>query len=157
MRSGLLIDTNLLVLYVVGAVNRDRIKTFKRTSRYSKADYELLVRVIGQFEPLFTVAHVLAEVSNLTDLPGFERSQARSVLKNAIGLLTEPEMPSQRAVDDPLYEALGLVDAAIGAVARASGCKVLTDDLDLYLHLCRDGVEALNFAHLQAASWGSSE
>ncbi len=115
MRSGLLIDTNPLVLYAVGAVNRDRIKTFKRTSRYSKADYELPVRVIGQFEPLYTVAHVLAEVSNLTDLPGSERSHARSVLKTTISLLTEPAMPSQRAAEDPLYKALGLVDAAIGA------------------------------------------
>ena len=117
MRSGLLIDTNLLVLYAVGTVNRDRIKTFKRTSGYANADYELLVRVTGQFEPLYTVAHVLAEVSNLTDLSGSERFHARSVLKSTISLLTEPAMPSQRAAEDPLYKALGLVDAdaAIGA------------------------------------------
>ena len=31
-RSGLLIDTNLLVLYTVGTVNQSRIENFKRTS-----------------------------------------------------------------------------------------------------------------------------
>ena len=69
-RAGLLVDTNLLVLYVVGGVNRNRIDTFKRTTRYTKSDYDLLLRVIAKFNPLYAVAHVLAEVSNLTDLPG---------------------------------------------------------------------------------------
>jgi hypothetical protein len=36
--SGLLVDTNLLVLFAVGTVNLDRIETFKRTSKYTKAD-----------------------------------------------------------------------------------------------------------------------
>ena len=66
--AGLLVDTNLLVLLVVGSVNRDRIETFKRTSKYTKADYDLLTRVLGAFQKIYTVAHVLAEVSNLTDL-----------------------------------------------------------------------------------------
>ena len=70
--AGLLVDTNLLVLFAVGTVNRNRIETFKRTCQYTKAEYDLLVRVLGNFERLYTVAHVLAEVSNLTDLPGAE-------------------------------------------------------------------------------------
>ena len=32
--SGPLVDANLLVLYVVGSVNRDRIENFKRTRRF---------------------------------------------------------------------------------------------------------------------------
>ncbi len=44
LRAGLPVDTNLLVLFAVGTVNRNRIETFKR-----------------------------AEVSNLTDLGGTER------------------------------------------------------------------------------------
>ena len=80
-RAGLLIDTNLLVLFVVGGVNRDRIESFKRTRQYSKTDYQLLLRVLDGFEPLYTLAHVMAEVSNLTDLTGRERLQARQLLK----------------------------------------------------------------------------
>jgi len=49
---------------------------------------------------------------------------------------------------------LGLVDAAIGAVARAHGCTVLTDDLDLYLFLSRDGVKVINFTHERAFQRG---
>jgi hypothetical protein len=39
--NGLLVDTNLLVLLIVGLVNRDRISRFKRTTGYSSADSDL--------------------------------------------------------------------------------------------------------------------
>ena len=55
-----------------------------------------------------------------------------------------------RAAEDALYQDLGLVDAAIGAVARANGCAVLTDDLGLYLRLSHDKVPVFNFTHLLA-------
>jgi predicted nucleic acid-binding protein len=113
-----------------------------------------LLRVLDQFNRLYTVPHVLAEVSNLTDLSGHERSQARSVLKETISLLNEAEMPSARAAEDRLYSKLGLVDAAISAVARANHCAVLTDDLDLYVLLSHDQVDAINFTHLRERAWG---
>jgi len=154
LAPGLLVDTNLLVLFAVGAVNRNRIETFKRTSKYTKADYDLLLRVLGKFKPLYTVAHVLAEVSNLTDLPGAERALARRVLKDTISLLDEAEISGKQASEDRLYQGLGLVDAAIGAVARANNCAVLTDDLELYVRLSADNVNVLNFTHLRAeALW----
>jgi predicted nucleic acid-binding protein len=152
--AGLLVDTNLLVLYVVGTVNRDRIETFKRTRQYTKTDYDLLVQLLGEFEHLYTVAHVLAEVSNLTDLQGAERPRARLVLKETISVLNEAGMSSTRAAEDRLYQDFGLVDAAIGAVARAHNCAVLTDDLDLYALLYRDNVKVLNFTYLRAYARG---
>ena len=100
--SGLLVDTNLLVLFAVGTVNRNRIEQFKRTRQYTRADYDLLLRVLERFKALHSVAHVLAEVSNLTDLSGPERQQAREVLKQTISLLNEPEMPSRRAAEHRL-------------------------------------------------------
>ena len=150
----LLVDTNLLVLYAVGTVNRNRIEAFKRTSKYTVQDFDLLLRVLGQWRSLHTVPHVLAEVSNLTDLRGEERSRSREVLKGTISLLIEVELPSIRAAQDPTYLDLGLVDAAIATAAREHGCTVLTDDLDLYLLLLRDNIEAVNFTHLQAQEFG---
>jgi len=153
-RGGLLIDTNLLVLFTVGKVNRQRIETFKRTCQYTKSDFDLLLRVLGKFNKLYTVAHVLAEVSNLTDLSGAEGQQARRVLKQTISLLNEAEMSSARSAEDRHYQRLGLVDAAISAVARAHNCTVLTDDFDLYHLLSHDKVNVINFTHLRAQEWG---
>jgi predicted nucleic acid-binding protein len=130
------------------------LKTSREPVNTSGEDYDLLIRVIGRFDPIYTVAHVMAEVSNLTDLTGAERLAARRILKESLATLREPEMPSARAAQGPLYEALGLTDAAIAAVAREHKCAVLTDDLNLYLTLARQGVKAYNFTHLRAQNWG---
>jgi rRNA-processing protein FCF1 len=147
--AGLLVDTNLLVLWVVGGVNRNRIETFKRTSNYTKTDYDFLRRVLASFDPLYTVPHVLAEVSNLTDLPDAERQQARHFLKRTISLLNEAEISSAFAAEDALYLEVGLVDAAIGMVARGHNCTVLTDDQELYLRLSDERVSVIYFRYLR--------
>ena len=147
--NGLLIDTNILVLFSVGTVNRSRIPVFKRTSQYTIEDFDLLIRVLGQWRLHYTVPHVLAEVSNLTDLGGTERLHARQVLKETISVLTEVPVSSAQAALDPTYHALGLVDASIATAAREHKCAVLTDDLDLYLWLERDGIPVVNFTHLR--------
>ncbi|MFN3326862.1 MAG: hypothetical protein ACK5AZ_25495 [Bryobacteraceae bacterium] len=70
--NGVLVDTNLLVLLVVGSVDRERVSRFKRTSDYSSADWDLLTGILEQISQRYTVPHVLAEVSALTDLRGPE-------------------------------------------------------------------------------------
>lgn len=152
--AGLLIDTNLLVLFIVGTVNPNRINSFKRTSKYDRDDFDLLIRLLNSVnKPLFTVTQVMAEVSNLTDLSGPERLLARQSLKRTIGILHEPEVPSVNAAQDSKFERLGITDAAILTVAREHRCAVVTDDLDLYYALSQDNSEVLNFAHLQLRGW----
>lgn len=152
-RAGVLIDTNLLILLIVGTVNRNRIQNFKRTNQYTPEHYDFLVGILNHFQQWFTVAHVMAEVSNLTDLSGSERTMARQLLKQTISTMTEAEMPSRLAAEDTLYNNLGLTDAAIAAVVRARRCTLLTDDLDLFLAATRE-VSALKFSHLWSRAWG---
>jgi hypothetical protein len=150
--AALLIDTNLLVLFAVGSVNPDRIESFKRTRQYTRDDYELLVRVIGN-RSLYTVAHVMAEVSNLVDLDEPERLQARRFLAQTISVSQEPHISSGQASESSLYERFGLVDAAISIVAREKKCSVLTDDFALYLSLTSEGLPAIKFTHLRELNW----
>jgi len=153
-RAGVLIDSNLLVLLVVGSVNPNRIGTFKRTRQYSRSDYTALVRVVGHFARVYTLAQIVAEVSNLTDLTGGERIAARQNLSALLPVLNEPPLPSRRAIEERAYTRLGITDAAIVCAAREHGCCVLTSDLELYLALLQADVPALNFSHLREAEWG---
>ena len=97
--AGLLIDSNLLVLLAVESVNRDRIDNFKRNRQYTKSDYALLLKVLGNRD-LYTVAHVMAEVSNLTDLNEPERLQARRVLAKTISVIQEPHVFEQSGIPE---------------------------------------------------------
>jgi hypothetical protein len=108
---------------------------------------------MGEFKEIYTVAHVLAEVSNLTDLNGQERLLARRILASKIAVLQEPHVSSRQAAGGPPYERLGLADSAISIVAREKKCTVLTDDLDLYDSLVKERLPVLNFTHLRQRNW----
>lgn len=148
--GGLLIDSNLLVLLIVGSVNPNRISTFKRTSKYHRTDFELLAKFAAEFQFLYSVPHVFAEVSNLTDLKGQDRERARAVLSQFIQTSEEHLIPSATAAGSPYYQWLGLVDAAILQAASVTRCHVITDDSDLYSALSRGGIMVTYFGHLQA-------
>ena len=74
-------------MFIVGKVNPKRIQTFKRTAAYDVSACELLVKIMAGFTCLFTIAHVMAEVSNLTDLEGPERAEARRVLAQTMAVV----------------------------------------------------------------------
>ncbi|MCL4844245.1 MAG: hypothetical protein KJZ79_20500 [Bryobacteraceae bacterium] len=149
-RTELLVDSNLLVLYVVGTVNPDRIATFKRTSRYNVQHFRFLSGILEKCSRLHAVPHALAEVSNLVDLKGRERALAFDILKTLIGVLKEADISSAEASQGRIYSALGLTDSSIAEAAARLRCDVLTDDLDLWLALSRQGIPAHNFMHLCA-------
>jgi len=68
--KGVLVDTNLLVLFLIGLVNKRRILSFKRTQYFTVEDFDLLSRLIDWLGRLVTTPHVLSPVSDLTDLAG---------------------------------------------------------------------------------------
>jgi hypothetical protein len=128
--NGLLIDTNLLVLCLVGRTNKRRIEVFKRTRSYTVKDYELLEQLIAQFSRLVTTPHILTETSNLTDLSGPEVKKLRSFFRSYINSADETMHVSRVVVADSAFAHLGLADTAI-ALASGTPMLVLTDDLTL--------------------------
>ena len=68
MVSGYFIDANLLVLLVVGSAGRDYISKHRRLRRFSKEDYDLLLRLIRKAKGtrrVFVTPNTLTETSNL--------------------------------------------------------------------------------------------
>lgn len=147
--NGILIDTNLMVLLVVGSVNRDRIPRFKRSSGCTPADWDLLTGILEQVPRRYTIPHVLAEVSTLTDLKGPERDIAREILRKAILLLEELPIASRDACESTTYRRLGLADAAIGLAVQRCGCSVVTNDSGLYVSLLESGASVVKFDDLR--------
>ena len=62
--KGLLIDTNLLLLYFIGNYDPNRIPGFKRTMAFTVDEFWLLIGFLGVFDKLVTTPNVLTEVSN---------------------------------------------------------------------------------------------
>jgi rRNA-processing protein FCF1 len=145
-----LLDTNLLVLWLVGKVNPRMISEYKRTRAYDERAFRLLIRVLAAAREIATTPHVLAETSNLIDLGGKLQNKASHEFASLVRLTREVFVPGNDAVGHTTFDRLGLTDAAIHLAAKGEQATVLTDDLDLYLSLEKNHIKALNFSHLRA-------
>jgi hypothetical protein len=146
--NGLLIDSNLFVLLLVGTTNESRIAKFNRTRKYTIDDFRLLRDFADNFQEIVTTPHVLAEVSNLATLEEPELRILRANFQDVVERTRECYEPSQGILSDPAISKLGMTDAAIRRAA-AQPLLVLTDDLPLYHYLCAAGLDAINFNHIR--------
>ena len=150
----MLIDTNLLLVLVVGTYDRGLVERFKRTRAYTADDYDLLASFVAGYAELVVTPNVLTEVS---DLAGQLREPARRQVLAALGLLamkySERYFPSRDAARVPEFTRLGLADVTVILAARED-VAVLTDDLPLYLRLSALALRAVNFNHLRTGAWG---
>lgn len=152
-RGALLVDTNLLVLFIVGSLDVEQVERFKRTRAYTREDYALLVAYFDEFARILTTPNVLTEVSNLVgQLTGPLRCQALTALGTLAKQFEEHFHTSRELFDQTQYTRLGLADASIIRTVDED-VTILTDDLDLYLHLSGAGFEAINFNHVRSGSW----
>ena len=153
MRS-VLLDTNLLLLLIVGRYNKEFIARHKRTRDFCADDYNLLIEVIGRFETLWLTSHCMAEVSNLLRQTDSQRAKELMLL---FAKLSEAAKESHIAKNivfaDSNYLNLGVADTGILAKSKSVTC-VVTDDLDLYLAIRRAGCTVINFNHLRQERLG---
>jgi hypothetical protein len=141
------------VLFLVGLINKRRIREFKRTRDFTVDDFNLLERLVSWFGKLVATPHVLSQVSDLTDLSGKERGEIRRLFK----LLVEEQIeesydPSSLLVCDPVFNEHGLADSAVAKVG-SRGILVLTADNNLFGELQRRNMDAVNFNHVRPIEW----
>jgi hypothetical protein len=152
--KSLLLDSNLLLVFLTGASDPGLFGRFKRISSYTIKDYELLVRLLNSFTVLLTTPHILTEVSNLANnLP--DRSKAVWYRNFAKLILSEQDTPGLRERWTPAAElaetkefaAFGIADSALASLS--SEALVVTEDHRLSGALHSRGITVFNFGDLR--------
>jgi rRNA-processing protein FCF1 len=150
--SGVLVDSNLLLLLFLGSYERRQIAINKRLATFTDEDFDLLVRFLGQFSKVITTPNILTEVSNLSSaVPESRRTAYFASFAARVGLLEEQHVVSYTALTNR-WAKFGLTDAVIAAIAKDQ-YLVLTDDFRLSQSLQSDGIETVNFNHLRDTCW----
>lgn len=140
---GVFLDTNLLLLFVVGLRSSERVRSHRRLQRFTPDDAEALYRFCGLFSRIVTMPHVLTQTSDLL------RDDEQLYLKQVIDLAQEEFVPSREVATMHQYPYLGLADAAI--LARIAGAfLVLSDDGLLVAEVQSLNGGALSFGWVQA-------
>jgi hypothetical protein len=150
-RGGVLVDTNLLLLFFVGSYDRSLVERFSRTAdRFVSADYDILASLLEGFEQIVTTPHVLTETSNLMGgLSGRAKAGCFALLARSLPAMKERYVTGAVLATRAPLVTLGITDAGILEVA-AERYLVLTDDFPLYNYLTSTGIDALNFNHLRS-------
>jgi hypothetical protein len=151
--KGLLVDTNLLLLYFVGAYDPERIPRFKRTMAFTVDEFLLLSMFFEIFETIITTPNILTEVSNLSgQLPTNLRSFFWEDFAGRMSGLQESYTPSTTISASAHFTKFGLTDSGIVGLVK-NKYLVLTDDLKLFGYLQNLGIDVINFNHIRAIAW----
>ena len=153
-RSGILIDTNLLLLLAVGRFDHTIIESgaFNRLAEYEISDYVLVEGLVSLFAKHLTTAHVLAEVSNwIGYLSSTREQECLSKLRTMLPTFEELHMDSFGLSTHDRFRFLGFTDT--GLLTLASDYLVVTDDLRFAKHIHSLGLDALNINHIRPEAW----
>jgi hypothetical protein len=147
--QGLILDTNLLLVFVVGWYDPLAVNRFRRTDKYSEPDFYRLRDWFFRYEKRITTPHILAEVSNfLGHAEGPVKESYFRAFSEVISQLIEVHIPASDVLPHLHLSAFGLTDLAILQVAR-EGYHVLTADSPLAHYLSRQGIVAADYNDLR--------
>lgn len=159
-KRGVIVDTNILLLYLIGSFDRNWIAKFDLLQKYAQEDYDTLVLLLRQFDRILTTPNILTEASNLCGDLTKEKLKGKlpalyyPSFVQSIGQLNERYVPSNAAAADAAFSRFGVSDCGIAYLAHKS-FLVLTDDSHLYRHLDEQRIDAMNFNHIRTRFWMS--
>jgi hypothetical protein len=149
----LLVDSNLLILSLIGRYNSTLIVKYKRTQQYSVEDFQILENLFAWFGSILTTPNILTEVSNLSfPLNKQTNCQLFSTFHKFIGTLEEKFIDSASGSSNSAFSRFGLTDSALYELGNQD-CLVLTDDFPLYSYLEDQKIDVLNFNHIRSEGW----
>ena len=149
--AGYFLDTNLLILLIVGGVDTCIIAKHRRLSDYTEDDYVLLLVILEEASRIFVTPNTLTEASNLLAQHGEpERSLLMAGLRYLIDESEEIVVSSALASAHPEFSRLGLTDVAL-LEAISLETPLITADMNLYAAaLEKDENAAVNFREFMA-------
>lgn len=124
----IVIDTNALLLLVVGRIDVNLINSHKRTSIYDEQDYYDLLNIIVDFKNLLILPNVWTEVDNLlNNFKGDRKYYYHNVMKEIIKWSTEKHIHTIEAINTAPFFNLGVTDSLLLILAKQNSLLITSD------------------------------
>lgn len=119
----IIIDTNLLILLLIGTIDVNYIEKFNRTKNlFTKNDYYFLSEIINiYYTKIITTPHILTEVNYFADeIKETYKSKANSYFTSWLssGLIEERYIESEILCGEVCFKYLGLADTSIVKISK---------------------------------------
>ena len=149
----LIIDTNLLLLYLIGSFDLSLVEKTPRLNKYSDTDVGKIIALVQHFNnKILVTPNILTEITNLSGKLYLVSNGVLffDYLIHVIKKFDEEIKYSRDIIDKnpKAFIKLGLTDASVIDAANKKAL-VLTDDFALFNTLLNYGFPAINYTHIQ--------
>ncbi|WP_404396269.1 PIN domain-containing protein [Pseudoalteromonas phenolica] len=148
-KQGVLLDTNLLVMYLIGTYDKSLVPKFKRTSMYTVEDFEWLESYVSRFSKIIVTPQVMAETWNFVEKLGKEIDQFLDKVLPTLFLFDEEYISKETVLSANGFNYVGVTDMSVIQAGVSLSCLVITDDFRAYSHFCQFSVPTININHLR--------
>jgi rRNA-processing protein FCF1 len=155
---GIIVDTNLLVIYLVGLHDRKKVEHFLPGSRKGEIvcfpkDFDILKSLFIKLsaKKFIVTPSILAELSNLT-FDKFQDPSLHNYFRSTLAFIKmaeEKHTPKTDLLATYHLPVLGFSDSSIVETAKIEDCLVLTQDLKCATILEKEGCCVFNMNHLR--------
>ncbi|WP_336938897.1 hypothetical protein [Acinetobacter modestus] len=126
--SKLIIDANLLLLFVIGFVNNGNyISKSDRLKKFNKADFDILLEILKEFKEVYVTPYIAAEVSNLIDIKGKMGNEIYDKYQLLLSeILIQTDVIIREDCKSNFFSRYGLTDSNL--ISLVNEFSILTDD-----------------------------
>ncbi len=127
MKDGLIIDTNLLLVMIIGGIDEGRyIEKSKRLGAFCIEDYKKLWEITKDYKEVLITPYIAAEVSNLIDLDDQARMRVFELAREIFSFFKQAESLIFDDCKGDFFLKFGLTDNSI--IRLSKDYDVLTND-----------------------------
>lgn len=154
-KKKLILDTNLLLLLLVGICDSNFLSKCECTHKYAINDYRLLLKIFKYFESeIIITPHILAEFSNIS-IRDIKEPKIHYYLQTVLNKLKdykEEHISLERllSIRVNILALYGFTDMSIIEGAKKIDAVILTDDIGLGLYADSRNIPSIKFGALRA-------
>lgn len=157
----IIIDTNRLLLLLIGNYDESEGSDFLKRFDYSKEDYKILKNFISQLNIKIVITpQILSEISNLLNKnikpeKSFERVIEWLVkISRLLKETKESYIEKNIILNEDIVKKLGFTDTSIIISSRNNGFPVLTGDIRLYGECNKKRLDTISYDVLKSIGMG---
>lgn len=145
----ILVDSNALVVLLIGIIDPKLFKTHNATSIYDEEDFNDLLNVIEDLKKIVVLPNIWTEVDNLLNsFGGNYRYQYIQKITEMIKITSEQYIDSKTGSECESFFNLGLTDSLV--LEKAKSCKLLiTSDSKLSDYALAYGIKVYDLVKVK--------
>ncbi len=147
----IVVDTGVLLLWVVGLAGPELIEKHPRLSRYNSFHFDFLALFVEDYSGIVVTPYSLAElyafIGEVKKTNDFDRIKIHLATKVVIEDSLEIRHPAKTIVNHDCIQRFGITDVSQIQAAKR-GHAFLTIDGRLHDEALRQNIEAFNFDHI---------